>query len=152
MTPNDLINFVREIYRTDSLIPLHSPIFAGKEKEYVNQTLDTTFVSSVGRYVDKFESLVENFTGIPKAVATVNGTSALHASLYLTGVKPGDFVITQALSFVATCNAISQAGASPIFCDISSDTLYLCHKSAVLLTSIVDVDKMLVFIELQVGE
>ena len=122
----DLVSHVRDIYQTRDFIPLHAPLFEGNEKEYVADTIDSTFVSSVGAYVDRFEELVEKYTGIDKAVATVNGTAALHAALYASEVQPGDIVITQALTFVATGNVIFHLGATPVFVDISRNTLGLC--------------------------
>lgn len=123
---NGLVRFVREIYATNEFIPLHAPAFGGNEKKYVNQTIDSTFVSSVGGFVDQFESQIELYTSATKAVATVNGTAALHASLHLAGVGAGDLVITQAMTFVATCNAIQQLGAAPIFIDIERNSFGLC--------------------------
>ena len=122
----DLINFVQEMYQTKEFIPLHVPTFNGNERDYVNKTIDSTFVSSVGAYVNQFEEQIESYTGTAKAVATVNGTAALHAALYMAGVKPGDLVITQALTFVATCNALYHMGAEPIFVDVSTKSLGLC--------------------------
>ena len=124
-----LIKFIQGLYQTKEFIPLHAPTFSGNEKKYVSDTLDTTFVSSVGKYVDQFEQQMEIYTGSAKAVAIVNGTSALHASLYMAGVKSGDLVITQALTFVATCNAIYHMGAEPVFVDISKVSLGLCPKA-----------------------
>jgi len=126
---NKLVNFVQDIYQTKEFIPLHAPTFTGNEKEYVNNTLDSTFVSSVGKYVDQFEQQIEEFTGTAKAIATVNGTAALHTALYMAGVKPGDLVITQALTFVATCNALYHMGAEPVFVDVSKVSLGLCPKA-----------------------
>lgn len=120
-----LIGFVREQYRTDEFIPLHAPIFSGNEKRYVEETIDSTFVSSVGTFVDRFEKEIASYTGSPKAVAAVNGTAALHMALKLVGVQPKDHVITQPLSFIATCNAISYCGASPVFIDVDRCTLGL---------------------------
>lgn len=122
----ELICFVRDFYRTDGFIPLHAPVFSGNEKKYVLDTIDSTFVSSVGKYVDDFEKIIEQFTGCPKAVATVNGTAALHAALYMVGVRAGDYVITQALTFVATCNVLYHMGAEPVFVDVSHVSLGLC--------------------------
>ncbi len=124
-----LVNFVQDIYQTKEFIPLHAPTFAGNEKEYVNNTLESTFVSSVGKYVDQFEQQIEEFTGTAKAIATVNGTAALHTALYMAGVKSGDLVITQALTFVATCNALYHMGAEPVFVDVSKVSLGLCPKA-----------------------
>jgi aminotransferase in exopolysaccharide biosynthesis len=124
-----LVNFVQELYQTKEFIPLHAPTFAGNEKEYVNNTLDSTFVSSVGKYVDQFEQQIEAYTGTAKAIATVNGTAALHTALYMASVKQGDLVITQALTFVATCNALYHMGAEPVFVDVSKVSLGLCPKA-----------------------
>lgn len=124
-----LVEFVRDQYQTQEFIPLHAPTFAGNEKVYVMETIDSTFVSSVGKFVDEFERKMEAFTGTPKAVATVNGTAALHAALYMAGVERGDLVITQALTFVATCNALYHMGAEPIFVDVSPVSLGLCPKA-----------------------
>ncbi|EIY0241570.1 LegC family aminotransferase [Escherichia coli] len=124
-----LIEFIRECYKTSKFIPLHAPIFSGNERTYVMETLDSTFVSSVGKFVNEFERKVKEFTGSAYAVATVNGTAALHSALYMAQVKPGDFVITQALTFVATCNSIYHLGAEPIFVDISSVSLGLCPRA-----------------------
>lgn len=126
---NKLVRFARNIYQTKEFIPLHAPTFGGNEKKYVNNTLDTTFVSSVGKYVDQFEQQIEKFTGTGKAVATVNGTAALHVALYMAGVKPRDLVITQALTFVATCNALYHMGAEPVFVDVSKVSLGLCPEA-----------------------
>ena len=124
-----LVNFVQEVYQTKEFIPLHAPTFGGNEKKYVNNTLDSTFVSSVGKYVDQFEQQIEVYTGTAKAIATVNGTAALHTALYMAGVKSGDLVITQALTFVATCNALYHMGAEPVFVDVSKISLGLCPKA-----------------------
>ncbi len=122
---DSLIRFVRDQYRTDEFIPLHAPVFAGQERNYVSDTIDSTFVSSVGAYVDRFERDMGTYTGSPRAVATVNGTAALHIALQLVGVKSGDLVITQPLTFVATCNAIAYCGAEPVFVDVDRHTLGL---------------------------
>jgi len=120
------VSFVREQFKTpEAFIPLHEPRFVGKEREYVIDAIDSTFVSSVGAYVDKFEQMMCEITGARFAVATVNGTSALHTALILAGVKPGDEVITQPLTFVATVNAIAYTGANPVFIDVDRDTLGL---------------------------
>jgi aminotransferase in exopolysaccharide biosynthesis len=124
-----LVRFVRENYRTDEFIPLHAPVFGGNERQYVTQTIDSTFVSSVGAFVDRFEREIEAYTGSPRAVATVNGTAALHAALLLAGVGRGDLVITQSLTFVATCNAIAYCGAAPVFVDVDHHTLGLSAKA-----------------------
>ncbi|EGR1702796.1 LegC family aminotransferase [Vibrio cholerae] len=124
-----LVEFVRDQYQTQDFIPLHAPTLAGNEKAYVTETIDSTFVSSVGKFVDDFERKMEAFTGSARAVATVNGTAALHAALYMAGVERGDLVITQALTFVATCNALYHMGAEPIFVDVSPVSLGLCPKA-----------------------
>lgn len=120
-----LVQFIREHYRTKAFIPLHAPVFNGNEKAYVAETIDSTFVSSVGAFVDRFEHDVALYTGSQQAVATVNGTAALHVALKLAGVEPSDYVITQPLTFVATCNAIAYCGAIPIFVDVDRHTLGL---------------------------
>ncbi len=129
MKATSIVEFVRDIYQTDEFIPLHAPTFSGNEKAYVTETIESTFVSSVGKFVDDFEQKIEDFTGTPKAVATVNGTASLHAALYMAGVQQGDLVITQALTFVATCNALYHMGAEPIFLDVSPVSLGLCPKA-----------------------
>ncbi|WAC44803.1 LegC family aminotransferase [Pseudomonas sp. SL4(2022)] len=120
-----LVQFVREQYRTLEFIPLHAPVFQGHESGYVQETISSTFVSSVGPFVDRFERDTAAYTGAVRAVATVNGTAALHAALLLAGTERGDLVITQALTFVATCNAIAYCGAEPVFVDVDRYTLGL---------------------------
>jgi aminotransferase in exopolysaccharide biosynthesis len=124
-----LIDFVREQYRSNDFIPLHAPVFSGHEQQYVVDTIDSTFVSSVGAYVDRFEGDMAAYTASPRAVATVNGTAALHIALKLVGVGAGDLVITQPLTFVATCNAIAYCGAEPVFVDVDRDTLGLSPRA-----------------------
>src|SRR3990167_5832725 len=121
----DFVKFVRTIYQTEEFIPLHAPCFQGNEKKYVLDTIDSTFVSSVGAYVDEFEKKFAAYVGAKFAIATVNGTAALHIALLLSGIKPGEEVITQPLSFIATCNAIAYCQASPIFVDVDLKTLGL---------------------------
>jgi len=123
------LDFSRELYPDMAFIPLHAPQFAGNESDYVQQTLASTFVSSVGKFVDEFEAQIAAYTGAKHAIATVNGTAALHIALKLAGVQRGDEVITQALTFVATCNAIHYCDAQPVFVDIAADTLGLDHHS-----------------------
>lgn len=118
-----LFRFIRELYQTKAPIPLHSPCFRGRESVYVQHTLDSTFVSSVGQYVERFESQIASYCKSEKAIAVMNGTVALQASLYVAGVVAGDLVITQSLTFVATCNAIHWAGADPVFVDVSEQSL-----------------------------
>lgn len=121
----DLEKFIRDLYKTDGIIPLHGPCFNDNEKKYVSETIDSTFVSSVGEHVNTFEKLISDFTGSKYAIATINGTSALHVALLLAGVKPGDKVITQAFTFVATANAILYCGAEPVFLDVDKETMGL---------------------------
>jgi len=120
-----LKNFIKEAKKIfgKSFIPLHRPIFKGNEKKYLIECIDSNFVSTVGEKVTEFEKQVAKFTGSKYAIAMVNGTNALHIAIKLSGVKPGDEVISQALTFVATCNAISYAGARPIFIDVDKDTM-----------------------------
>lgn len=118
-------NFVRSLYKTEEFIPLHAPTFNGNEKRYLSNCIDSTFVSSVGEYVSRFEDMMASYTGCKHAVAVSNGTSALHLALKVSGVNNGDEVITQALSFIATANAISYTGAKPVFVDVEQDTLGL---------------------------
>lgn len=129
MTHQDIVAFIRDFYQTTEFIPLHEPKFVGNEKAYVLDCIDSTFVSSVGKYVDRFEQMMADYTGAKYAVATVNGTAALHIALKLAGVNQGDEVITQSLSFIATCNAISYCGARPVFADVDRDTLGLSPDS-----------------------
>ena len=120
-----IIDFIRSLYPDRDFIPLHEPHFGGNEKKYLEDCIDSTFVSSVGKYVDRFEGMIREFTGAKRAVATVNGTAALHIALLLAGVRRNDLVITQPLTFIATCNAISYCGAEPVFIDIDKQTLGL---------------------------
>ncbi|CAO80543.1 LegC family aminotransferase [Candidatus Cloacimonas acidaminovorans] len=124
-----IIDFIRSLYPNRETVPLHEPYFGGNEKKYVLDCIESTFVSSVGKYVDRFEEMIKDFTGAKYAIATVNGTSALHIALKLAGVQEGDLVITQPLTFIATCNAISYCGAEPIFVDIDPDTLGMSPDS-----------------------
>lgn len=120
-----IIAQIRSFFPGKDFIPLHEPKFIGREKEYLAATIDSTFVSSVGKFVDRFEEMMRDYTGAGHAVATVNGTAALHAALLVAGVAAGDEVITQPLTFVATANAISYCGAQPVFLDVDRDTLGL---------------------------
>ena len=120
-----IIDFIRELYQTQDFLPLHEPRFIGNEKKYVDETIDSTFVSSVGKFVDQFEAMVADFAGTKYAVATSNGTAALHIGLKLVGVDEKSEVLTQPLTFIATANAISYCGAKPIFIDVDRDTLGL---------------------------
>ena len=122
---DDVINFIQDLYPKNKLIPLHEPRFIGNEKKYLNECIDSTFVSSVGKFVDEFEEKIASYTGTKYAIATSNGTSALHISLLLANVDQSNEVITQPFTFVATCNAISYCGAQPIFLDVDKDTMGL---------------------------
>lgn len=121
----DTIAFIRQQFNTEEFIPLHEPRFIGNEKQYLEDCIDSTFVSSVGAYVNRFEADMTQFTGAKHAVATVNGTAALHVALLLAGVERDDEVITQPLTFIATCNALSYIGAHPVFVDVDKTTLGL---------------------------
>jgi len=118
-----LFDFIRSRFPGQSFIPLHAPVFYGNERAYVLDAIDSTYVSSVGEYVNRFERMMAEITGIAHAVAIVNGTCALHLALKLAGVAPGDEVLTQPMSFVATANAIAQCGADPVFVDVERATL-----------------------------
>jgi len=124
-----VIDFIRSLYPNRETIPLHEPYFGGNEKKYVLDCIESTFVSSVGKYVERFEEMIRDFTGTKYAIATVNGTSALHIALKLAGVGQGDLVLTQPLTFIATCNAITYCGAEPIFVDIDPETLGMSPDS-----------------------
>lgn len=121
----EIISFIRTKFKSQDLIPLHVPVFKGNEKKYLNECIDSTYVSSVGPFVDKFEVLMSQITNTEKAVAVINGTAALQVGLRLVGVKENDEVITQALTFVATANAIAYNNAHPVFLDVDLDTMGL---------------------------
>ena len=125
----EFVHFVRKLYQTNDFIPLHAPQFRGNEKQYLIDTIDSTFVSSVGVYVEQFEERVAEYTGAKHTIATVNGTSALHIALMLAGVEPETEVITQSLTFVATCNAIRYCQADPVFVDVDMDSMGLSPGS-----------------------
>ena len=125
----DLVKFIQTIYNTKEFIALHEPRFIGNEKKYLNDCIDSTFVSSVGKYVDMFEEQFAKRVGSKYAVATVNGTSALHIALLLANVTKDDEVITQPLTFIATCNAIEYIGAKSIFVDVDLETMGLSPNS-----------------------
>ena len=119
------IKFIKELYGNQEFTPLSVPKFIGNEKKYLNECIDTTFVSSVGKFVDRFENDMAAYTGAKKAVVCVSGTNALHMAMMLVGVERGDEVLTQALTFIATCNAISYIGAHPVFIDVDKSTMGL---------------------------
>lgn len=120
---NEIINFIKLLYPYKNPIPLHEPVFFGNEKKYLLDCIDTTYVSYVGKYVTQFEEITAKYTAAKYAVAVVNGTAALQIALQTAGVKYGDEVITQPLTFVATANAISHCGANPIFVDVDKETM-----------------------------
>jgi perosamine synthetase len=124
-TNQHIIKYIRKVFNSQDFIPLHAPVFQGKEKEYLLDCIDSTFVSSVGQYVDGFERKLQEYTGAKRAIVCVNGTNAIHLCLEIVGVKPGDEVITQPLTFIATTNAIHYAYATPIFLDVDKDTMGL---------------------------
>jgi perosamine synthetase len=119
----ETIEFIRKMYNTSDIVPLHAPRFIGNEKKYLNICIDSTFVSYVGAFVTQFEDMIKEYTGAKYAVATANGTLALHTALITSGVHEEDEVLTQALTFVATANAISHCGAKPVFVDSERETL-----------------------------
>jgi aminotransferase in exopolysaccharide biosynthesis len=122
----EILDFIREAFhQPEGFIPLHAPYFGGNEKKYVLDTIESTFVSTVGAYVNRFEEMMKEITGARFAIATTNGTIALHLALLVAGVKTGDAVITQPLTFAATANAIAHAGALPVFVDVDRDTMGL---------------------------
>ena len=135
MDYKEIVEFIQTIFHTNHplnpipQIPLHEPRFIGNEKAYLNECIDSTFVSSVGKYVDRFEKEFAQYVGSKYAIATVNGTAALHISLLLADVKKDDEVITQPLTFIATCNAISYIGAKPVFVDVDLETMGLSPDS-----------------------
>lgn len=126
---DEIIKFIKSLYPGQNPVPLHAPVFLGNEKKYLADCIDSTFVSYVGKYVTQFEEMTAQYTGAKYAVAMVNGTAALQIALQVAGVKSGDEVITQALTFVATANAISHCGAHPVFVDVDVDTMGLSPQN-----------------------
>ena len=126
---NQITDFIHQLFGTVETVPLHAPLFIGNEKKYLEECIDTTFVSSVGKFVDRFEADMAAYTGARKAVVCVSGTNALHMAMMLAGVERDDEVLTQALTFIATCNAISYIGAHPVFIDVDMETLGLSPKA-----------------------
>ncbi|MEJ2664714.1 MAG: LegC family aminotransferase, partial [Spirochaetia bacterium] len=119
----DILTIIRRAFHTDDFIPLHVPGFTGNEKKYLADCIDSGYVSSVGQYVNEFEEMFKTYVGSGFAVAAVNGTAALQVALRLVGVERDDEVLTQALSFVGTANAISYCCAQPVFLDVERSTL-----------------------------
>ncbi len=128
-THSKILAFIKSLYPDKEIVALHEPTFAGNEKRYINECIDSTFVSSVGHFVNRLETVIPEITGAKFAVAVVNGTAALHTALLIAGVNAGDEVITQALTFVATANAISYCNAKPVFLDVDMETLGLSPEA-----------------------
>ncbi|MDG6773365.1 LegC family aminotransferase [Thiomicrorhabdus sp. ZW0627] len=124
-----IIQAIRTHYHTDDFIPLHAPCLGEPEKQTLNDCIDSTFVSSVGRYVDEFEQIMADFTDANHAVAVVNGTMGLFLGLKVVGVQPGDLILTQSLTFVATANAIKMLQADPVFLDVDANSYGLSADS-----------------------
>ncbi|HVD98325.1 MAG TPA: LegC family aminotransferase [Cytophagaceae bacterium] len=124
-----VVSFIKDLNQGRAFIPLHEPAFVGNEKKYVNDCIDTGFVSSVGEYVNKFEHALAAYTGSKRAVVVVNGTEALHLACIVAGVTASDEVITQPLTFIATINAITYTGAAPVFVDVDRDTMGMSPES-----------------------
>lgn len=125
-----VLQFIRNTFQApEGFVPLHTPYFGGNEKKYLLDTIDSTFVSSVGAYVNRFEEMMAEITGARYAVAMTNGTTALQLALLVAGVQPGDEVVTQPLTFVATANAIAHCSATPVFVDVDRDTMGLSPQA-----------------------
>ena len=120
-----IVTYIKSLYPEMNPVLLHCPQFLGKEKEYLAECIDTKYVSYVGRFVSAMEDKIKEITGAKYAVAMVNGTEALHMALISAGVRFGDEVITQSLTFAATCAAIVHSSASPVFIDVEKNTLGL---------------------------
>lgn len=129
MSNAEICEFIHTLFGTQEFVPLSAPKFIGNEKNYLNECIDTTFVSSVGAFVDRFERDMVAYTGAKRAVVCVSGTNALHMAMLLAGVECDDEVLTQALTFIATCNAISYIGAHPVFIDVDKETLGLSPRA-----------------------
>lgn len=129
MTNQEIISVIRQLFPNQDTIPLHQPFFGGKEKEYLNKCIDSSFVSSVGPFVNRLEKDILKHSGTHHAVAVVNGTAGLQVALQLVGAEKGDEVITQALSFIATSNSIHFAGATPVYVDVDYDTMGMSPNS-----------------------
>jgi len=122
--PRAILDVLKRVLPDDGkTASLHEPCFTGNEWSYVKECLDTGWVSSAGKFVDRFERGIAEFTGVKYAIAVVNGTAALHVCLKLVGVNPGDEVLVPALTFVATANAVVYCGATPHFVDSELKTL-----------------------------
>lgn len=123
------IELVRDIYQTENFIPLHAPIFSARDKDYVVDAIDSTFVSSVSDYVGKFEQALSELTGAKHVIPVVNGTSGIHLALHALGVDAQCEVLTQSLTFVGTCNAIAYTGAKPVFVDVDINNMGFCPEA-----------------------
>ena len=122
---NNVLEKLQTVLPAERFLPLHEPLFRGNENKYVKECIDTGWVSSVGKFVDRFEEDLAAYTGVKRAVAVANGTSALHICLILAGVKPEDEVLIPALTFIATANAVVYCQAVPHFVDSCHETLGL---------------------------
>ena len=120
--PEQIVCAIKKVVRTKRAA-LHEPNFEGQEWAYLKECLDSTFVSSVGKFVDEFEANLAKYVGVKYAISVVNGTAALHIALKLAGVQPGDEVLVPALTFVATANAVAYCGAIPHFVDSEENSL-----------------------------
>lgn len=139
----EIVRYIRTLFSSSEHISLHEPCVGEREKQYLGEVIDSSFVSSVGVFVDRFEANLEQYLPAESVIAMVNGTSALHSALYGTGVSEGDLVITQPLTFVATANAVSFLGAAPIFVDVSKTTMGMCPSALsdyLSSTAYIDVD------------
>lgn len=121
-----LNSIIREVYQTNENVPLHRPFLYGCEKKFLNDSINSTFVSShQGKYIDNFTKEISDFVGSNEISLTINGTSGLHTILLASNIKKNDLVLTQPLTYVATCNAIKYTQAEPVFIDISREHLSL---------------------------
>ncbi len=118
-----ILSFIKNLYMNENPVPLHAPKFLGNEKKYLLDCIDSTYVSYVGKYVEEFEKIIQRYTGAKYSVAIVNGTAAIFITLVALGIKRGDEVITQALTFAATAAGIKHAGGEPVFIDVDRETL-----------------------------
>lgn len=128
---SEIVDFIRSLYDVEESIILHKPVFFGNEKKYLTECVDSSYVSYVGKFVDQFEQMIVEYTGVKYAIAVVNGTAALQIALKVAGVTDNDEVITQALSFIATANAIRHCNASPVFIDIDKETIGMSPESLI---------------------
>jgi aminotransferase in exopolysaccharide biosynthesis len=126
---SEIVNFVKKLYPKNDPVLLHCPEFLGNEKKYLIECIDTKYVSYIGRFVADMEAKIKEIIGVKFAVAMVNGTAALHMLLLAAGVRPGDEIITQSLSFAATAAAIAHAGGTPVFVDVERETLGMSPES-----------------------